>query len=491
MRWATSARAAWPPPASARDAGGRGSTRDPDARVAVSVSPVPALAALERIAALPGVAAAVDEAREACTQLRWHPALRRKADSARAEAGVRAVQSSAALAGARFPLELVRNVARGADTFPEDAAGRTALGALRAHAEAEGCPGAGSGRRCRRSRACTWWLRPGWWRTTRSAVRGGPARSRARERTCSRRPALPLPAPDAAELAGRLAALGDLLAAPASVPALVVAGLVHAEIATLRPFVTGNGVVARALCRAIVIGRGLDPTGVAVWEAGCWRPVRPTRWPSPDTGRGAPRVWPGGSCSSRGRFWTARRRAGASRTPSSPGGCDRGRTRDRPHGLRGVGTAAPQDEPGEHGRDREPGGRGRDHGPGRCVRHVVQAVGESAAQRRGMTEVERRPARRRPRGAGHGRDSPRTGGRPPRAWGRRSPSRCTRSSRPGRSRAPRPARGSPPPCSPVGVEVDVTGVPAVPYGHPGRDHEVRAEHGGDGLDELGCRSSTR
>jgi hypothetical protein len=37
----------------------------------------------------------------------------------------------------------------------------------------------------------------------------------------------------------------------------------------VRPFVVGNGVVARALFRAIVVGRGLDPTGVAVPEAAC------------------------------------------------------------------------------------------------------------------------------------------------------------------------------------------------------------------------------
>src|SRR3954470_16966629 len=99
-------------------------------------------AALERLAGLPGVPAAIDEARQACTELRWHPALRRRADQVRAEAGMRAVRASAALAGARFPVALVRDVARGAATFPQDAArrhapGRTALGALRAHAEAQ------------------------------------------------------------------------------------------------------------------------------------------------------------------------------------------------------------------------------------------------------------------------------------------------------------------------------------------------------------------
>ena len=75
-----------------------------------------------------------------------------------------------------------------------------------------------------------------------------------------------MPAPEGAALTARLAGLYDLMAAPPSSPALVVAALVHAEIATVRPFVAGNGLVARALCRAIVVGRGLDPTAVAVWE---------------------------------------------------------------------------------------------------------------------------------------------------------------------------------------------------------------------------------
>ena len=36
----------------------------------------------------------------------------------------------------------------------------------------------------------------------------------------------------------------------------------------MRPFVRGNAVVARALDRAVVHAGGLDPTGVAVTEAG-------------------------------------------------------------------------------------------------------------------------------------------------------------------------------------------------------------------------------
>jgi hypothetical protein len=52
------------------------------------------------------------------------------------------------------------------------------------------------------------------------------------------------------------------------VPAVVSTALVHAEIATARPFVRGNGVAARAMERALVQALGLDPTGVVVTEAG-------------------------------------------------------------------------------------------------------------------------------------------------------------------------------------------------------------------------------
>jgi hypothetical protein len=43
---------------------------------------------------------------------------------------------------------------------------------------------------------------------------------------------------------------------------------VHAEVASVRPFVRGNGVVARAAERAVLQATGLDPTGVAVPEVG-------------------------------------------------------------------------------------------------------------------------------------------------------------------------------------------------------------------------------
>ena len=54
----------------------------------------------------------------------------------------------------------------------------------------------------------------------------------------------------------------------APAPAPLVAALVHAEIALVRPFTGGNALVARAAERALLRARGLDPTGVGVPEFG-------------------------------------------------------------------------------------------------------------------------------------------------------------------------------------------------------------------------------
>ena len=69
-------------------------------------------------------------------------------------------------------------------------------------------------------------------------------------------------------MAVRLRAVVDVLLATPRLPVVVAAAVVHAELATVRPFVRGNAVVARALDRAVVQAGGLDPTGVAVTEAG-------------------------------------------------------------------------------------------------------------------------------------------------------------------------------------------------------------------------------
>ena len=74
--------------------------------------------------------------------------------------------------------------------------------------------------------------------------------------------------PRDAEGAARLRDLARILAGPTAAPALVVAAVVHAELATAAPFVSHNGLVARAAERLVLVARGVDPTSLTVPEAG-------------------------------------------------------------------------------------------------------------------------------------------------------------------------------------------------------------------------------
>ena len=80
---------------------------------------------------LPGVADAVERARVACEELRWHEAYRRRWREVRAEAGLRATRASCAIDGVRVPLSLVRSLATGGGHAP------VVVGALRATALVE------------------------------------------------------------------------------------------------------------------------------------------------------------------------------------------------------------------------------------------------------------------------------------------------------------------------------------------------------------------
>lgn len=73
--------------------------------------------------------------------------------------------------------------------------------------------------------------------------------------------------PVSPEAAARLAALGQTIQST-SVPALMVAALVHAELATLGAFPSHNGLVARAAERLVLVQRGVDPASVVVPELG-------------------------------------------------------------------------------------------------------------------------------------------------------------------------------------------------------------------------------
>lgn len=218
---------------------------------------------LVSLSALPGVAEATDAARQACTQLRWHEALRRRVPSAAAESRVRGARESAALEGAEMDLDLVRDLMRGATAWPQspDPLEATLQGAVRATAETE---------------------------HIRAMVVTAPSQALARVHAAAAGHLLPEsqvgrprqdgeisrefsdlgPSPDEAVVRQRLSGVVELLLCDKDSPAVVVAALVHAEIATVRPFVRGNGLVARAMERAIIQVSGLDPTGVAVVELG-------------------------------------------------------------------------------------------------------------------------------------------------------------------------------------------------------------------------------
>lgn len=74
--------------------------------------------------------------------------------------------------------------------------------------------------------------------------------------------------PRHAEAAHRLQGLANLLLAETAAPALMVAAIVHADLATAAPFGSHNGIVARATERLVLVARGVDEKSLLVPEAG-------------------------------------------------------------------------------------------------------------------------------------------------------------------------------------------------------------------------------
>lgn len=196
---------------------------------------------LARVAALSGVPDAVATAREAIDALRGHRALRRHAAAVASESALRGARASAALAGADVPLDVLRR--RDTHTDSGDATDPIVQGALRVAGEL--------------GAARTTWRR-------------APLQVLARLHALAAADRLPedelgRPASDAAP---RLTALGELLVEPTDAPALVVAAVAHAEVATSGAFPVGGDVVGRAVGRLTMIDRGLDPGALAVPEVG-------------------------------------------------------------------------------------------------------------------------------------------------------------------------------------------------------------------------------
>lgn len=204
---------------------------------------------LAAIAELPGVAQAVQEAREAVDRLYGHRVLRRRSPEVSAESALRGARANAALEGVDVPLEQLR---RGEVTDP------VAQGALRVSAEL-GRPGK------------TWRASPrqvlARLHTLAAAgMTNDPGRPRTVPTTVDPLGLGPAPGPE--ESAARMNALANLISGTSQAPALVLAAIVHAELIVVRPFGVADGLVARAAERLTLVEHGLDPKSLTVVEVG-------------------------------------------------------------------------------------------------------------------------------------------------------------------------------------------------------------------------------
>ncbi|MET8505991.1 oxidoreductase [Streptomyces sp. NPDC015232] len=210
---------------------------------------------LAALGSLPGVADSVDSVRKAVDRVYGHRVMRRRSNEITSEAALRGARASAALAGADWALEEVR---RRTD-FGADPEARTVGAALRLSAES--------------GQLLSIWRQSPLRVLARLhlVAEGEPRESTGRPRQAGEpvdEPLVEAPLPDPAEVSGRLDGLADLIIAGGAAPALVTAAVVHGELLALRPFVSHNGLVARAAERIVLIGSGLDPKAICPAEVG-------------------------------------------------------------------------------------------------------------------------------------------------------------------------------------------------------------------------------
>ena len=189
---------------------------------------------LSRLANLEGVASAMAATRDGIDALLRDRGLRRTTPDLTGESLLRGAHASAVLEGSGSTLDEVR--ADGGDPV--------ARAAVRLSSELLG-------------------LLP--------TLNGSPLQALARMHTLAAKGEVSdeeLGRPRGADGASRLHDLGRLLTGPTAAPALVVAAVVHAEIAVAAPFVSHNGLVARAAERLVLVARGVDAKSLIVPEAG-------------------------------------------------------------------------------------------------------------------------------------------------------------------------------------------------------------------------------
>lgn len=189
---------------------------------------------LARLANLEGVASAMAAARDGIDALLRDRGLRRTTPDLTAESLLRGAHASAVLEGSASTLDEVR--ANGGDP--------TALAAVRLSSELLG-------------------LLP--------TLSASPLQALARMHTLAAKGVAAdedLGRPHDPDGAARLRELARTLTAPTSAPALVVAAIAHADIAVSAPFVSHNGLVARAAERLLLVARGVDAKSLVVPEVG-------------------------------------------------------------------------------------------------------------------------------------------------------------------------------------------------------------------------------
>jgi hypothetical protein len=184
---------------------------------------------------LPECRSAFDDARATVDEAMRHPALRRSGGPVAAEVGLRTAVASAALDGHGYELDAVR---AGTVTDP------VLQGALRVSGALDG-------------------LAATWSRAPRQVL--------ARLHVLAARDVVPAdvlgrPITDPA-VATRLDALATVITTT-SVPAMVVAAVVHGELLALSPFAGPSGVVARGAARLALISGGFDPRGLLAMDVG-------------------------------------------------------------------------------------------------------------------------------------------------------------------------------------------------------------------------------
>ena len=183
---------------------------------------------------LPGVQEAAGAARAAVDRLLGHRVLRRESAGVSTESALRGARASAALEGVDVPLADLR---AGSVDDP------TVQGALRVSAALG-------------SMVDTWPRAPGQVLARLHVL----AAADLADRGTLGRPGT--------HAGPRLSGLLALVTGQSTAPAVLVAALVHGELAALAPFGTADGLVARAAGRLTLITRGLDPKAVSVPEVG-------------------------------------------------------------------------------------------------------------------------------------------------------------------------------------------------------------------------------